>query len=133
MFEHLLRKICENVGEEVVVESAGGLKEAAGLDAEEGAVIALSGEGIDISTHKSRWMGDLQFSDFSTIYCMDPGVMPLVQAQMADQGNTETKVILVNAPNGIPNPYGKDQEAYNIALQDTKRAVRMVVRSLMSD
>lgn len=133
MFEHLLRQAIEQTGcvESIVIESAGGLKEAAGQDAEEGAVIALKGVGIDISSHKSRWMGDLPFGQFEIIYCMDPGVMPMVQAQVAMQGSLDTKVFLVNEPDGIPNPYGKDQDAYELALRDTQRVVRMVIRSLM--
>ncbi len=131
MFEHLLRQALQQAGrEDVVVESAGALKEAAGLEAEEGAVIALQGVGIDISSHRARWMGNLQFTQYDYIYCMDPGVVPMVQAQMATQGAVDTKMLLVNEPDGVPNPYGKDQAAYQWALEVTQCEVQKLLSAL---
>jgi len=123
MFEHLLR---QKLGHDtVLVESAAGLQEAAGKEAEEGAVIALKGFGIDISSHRARFIGDLNLSQFTAIYCMDPGVLPIVHEKLALQ-DVVVPVHLVNGPEGIPNPYGKDQEAYNLALEVTRREVDRV-------
>jgi protein-tyrosine-phosphatase len=101
---------------------AAGLQEAAGKEAEEGAVIALQGVGIDISSHRSRFIGDLDLSKFDSVYCMDPGVMPIVHENLALQG-VSIPVVLVNGPDGVPNPYGKDQAAYQLALEVTQREI----------
>ena len=124
MFEHLLRRAIEKAGANDVIESAAGLQEAAGKEAEEGAAIALAGVGIDISSHRSRFIGDLDLSGFDVIYCMDPGVIPIVES-LKPEG---VRVLLVNeAEGGIPNPYGKDQAAYQLALEITEREVMRIL------
>lgn len=123
MFEHLLRQAIEQ--KKIVnlqVESAAGLKEASGKEPEEGAVLALKGIGIDISSHRSRFIGDLDLSKFNSVYCMDPSVMTIVHENLALQG-VSIPVVLVSEPSGIPNPYGKDQDAYQLALEVVQREV----------
>ena len=127
MFEHLLRRALAQIDtiDTVVVESAAGLQETDSKEAEEGAVIALNGVGIDITNHRARWMGKLDLTQYDKIYCMDPAVMPLVQEQLRVSSNSV--LMLVNAPEGIPNPYGKDQTAYQLALEVVQREVERLV------
>lgn len=125
MFEALLRQWIEqkSTNSGLEVESAAGLQEAHGKEAEEGAVIALKGIGIDISEHRARFIGFMDPSQFDVIYCMDPGVVPIVEEHLKIHLPSRTRVVLINAPDGIPNPYGKDQAAYDLALVSVQQGV----------
>lgn len=127
MFEHLLRReLSETIYKDVIIESAAGLREADFMAPEEGAVAVLKGIGIDISDHRARWIGRLDLTQYDKIYCMDPAVEPLVRAQLNVSSNSV--VVIVNeAEGGIPNPYGKDQAAYDLALQITQREVKKIL------
>jgi protein-tyrosine phosphatase len=129
MFEHLLRRALQNtdIYKDAVVESAAGLEEADGKEAEEGAVIALKGVGIDISSHRARWIGKVDLSQYDMIYFMDPGVKEIVHAHLEMQRVRSWSTTLVNEPDGIPNPFGKDQAAYQLALEVTQREVGRVM------
>lgn len=127
MFEHLLRReLLGTIYKDVIIESAAGLQEADGKEAEEGAVIALQNVGLDIALHRARWMGRLDLTQYDKIYCMDPAVEPMVRAQLNVSSNSV--VVIVNeAEGGIPNPYGKDQAAYDLALQIIQREVKKIL------
>lgn len=94
---------------EVEVESAGYLKEAAGQPAAK-EWMELRGEtGIDLSSHRSRWMGEIVPDQFDLIICASQDVVDF----LVDTWRIPTtNMILANAPDGIPNPWQQGVEAY---------------------
>ncbi len=136
MFEILLNAaLAEKDAEGIFVESAGTMKEAAGLPAEKGAILALRTLATGrpawiLSQHRSRWIGDedLDLSVFQTIYCMDPEVKEVVTNLNLPQ---KPEIILVNEEGGgVPNPYEKPQEAYQETLQVIQVAIAKIVATL---
>lgn len=136
MFEILLKfALAERDVQDIFVESAGTMKEVAGLEAEEGAITALQTlETVRpawiLMQHRSRWIGDndLDLSVFQIIYCMDPDVKEIITNLNLPQ---KPEIILVNEEGGgVPNPYQKPQEAYQETLQVIQDAVAKIIAKL---
>lgn len=59
--------------------------------------------GIDISGHKSRMIRNDDWSRFDVIAALDENVFQTLQTMK--QSDSKAKLVLFNAPDGIPDPY----------------------------
>lgn len=115
------------------VESAGISKKAQeGAPAAEHAVSVLAEEGIDISNHRSRWIGDISLVDFDYILCVGEEEAAAVRGRIPSYPGIgdipsisfDTFVEMLNEPDGIPNPYGKSVEEYRECLKTIEGALQ---------
>jgi protein-tyrosine-phosphatase len=136
MFEQLLTRALKQKGRtDVIVESAGALRETDGMEAESGAVVALRNIGIDISKHRSRWIGRLDLSKYYRIYCLDPAVVPAVEHHLLGHpfGFPNSTIRLVNEnEGGIPNPICKGQEVYDEVLRIIDREIQNTIDDIFN-
>jgi protein-tyrosine-phosphatase len=110
MFEALFRKACCDRALDVIAESAGVRKEYAdGHPADEKAIVCMDRFGIDIRGHRSRWIGSLDLGSYDLIVCCGRTALNIVQSQVQDR----SKVVLTNSPEGVHDPFGEPQEAFN--------------------
>jgi len=122
MMAVLLQK---ELGDEFQVESAGTFKkwgEWPGEPANGHAILCLEEMGIDISDHRSRWIGDLDLSSFSHIVCVNEKALDNTVLFLA--GYRGAKIIVANGNyGGIPDPYGKGLGAYRECLSLMEKVV----------
>jgi protein-tyrosine-phosphatase len=118
MMQALLQK---ELGDGFQVESAGIRKEAAGQPANENSLVCMHERGIDLNGHRSRWIGNLDPSDYAYIVCVGEKEAEEV-AEMPGFDPKETTLLIANGENGgVPNPFQKGLPAYRecLALLDT--------------
>jgi protein-tyrosine-phosphatase len=96
------------LGDEYLVESAGANQEFArgGNSANEHSVLCMQDRNLDISSHKSRWIGDVPLADFSFIICVGNAEADKVRELLESERNTTVLVL------DVPNPYQKGLDAY---------------------
>ncbi|MDP2642193.1 MAG: low molecular weight phosphatase family protein [bacterium] len=111
MFAEMLKRHFNTHGHtNVDVESAGILKEAAGQPAAPDWVTLQSETGVDLSAHRSRWIGNVDVSSFDIIYCVDKKAFEEVYRMTLP---STTKVVLASpSTGGILNPWQKGVDAY---------------------
>lgn len=109
--EAVLRSELSKRGLEVHVESAGLLKEAEGQNAFDSSVKEMSDRGLNISSHKSRHIGNIgDFTQFDLVVCVGEAEANQVRAFSPDM---KDRVVVANElAGGIPNPWEKGDEAY---------------------
>jgi protein-tyrosine phosphatase len=96
------------------VESAGVSRELAGRPANHRSVACLKERGVDLSGHVSRWIGDLDLTQYRWIVCVGPGEAAEVRSAL---GAGSAGVIVANAPQGgIPDPYELGLDGYRACL-----------------
>lgn len=88
----------------IVVESAGTLKEAAGKPADDFAakLLAMVGENLALQQHRGRWIGDLNdLETFDLIICFDPKQLSAIKKA----GVRESAMLLLanERSGGIPD------------------------------
>ena len=109
MAEGYLKKMFEDIGKPVHVESAGFLSVKKPLPSHHYAVRVMSDRRIDISRHKSRCIKGLDLFAYDFILVMNGDQ----KKQLLEKyGLSPDDVIILNFPNGIENPNGKDLNAY---------------------
>ena len=116
MMQVLLQK---ELGNKFQVESAGIREEAAGYPANKHSILCMNERNIDLTGHVSRWVGNLDLTQYQYIVCVGASEAEQVKQFLADQKNTV--VLIANESNGgVPNPYQKGLGAYRkcIALLD---------------
>ena len=100
------------------VESAGLTKELAGRPANYRSVACMKERGIDLDSHISRWIGDLDLGQYQWIICVGRDEADRVRSAL---GTTSTNVLVANEQNGgIPDPYELGLVGYQncVALLD---------------
>ncbi len=111
MMAALLQK---ELGVDFQVESGGIQEEVAGRLANEHSILCMQERGIDISQHVSRWVGDIDLTQFSHIICVDKSVADKVHQFLL---GAKTKVVIANGErNGVPNPFKQGLTAYRECL-----------------
>lgn len=112
MFAAVLRRRYAELGylEFIEVESAGYDQSARGQNAAPEWFELQRETGVDLSEHKSRWIGDLVLSRYNLILCMDQ----LASDAVIERGvSGRTSVLVVNhREGGIKNPWGGGVDAY---------------------
>ncbi len=112
---------------DIDVESAGILEEARGKPAAPEWTELKAETGIDLSDHRSRYIGDLDLSQYDPIICAEPSVYDEVKRR-APEGTT---ILLANEDEGgIMNPYQKGLEAYRQCYPNIQKAVAGVAQKM---
>jgi protein-tyrosine-phosphatase len=105
----------QQLGDEFQVESAGIRKEAAGQPANDHSILCMQERTIDLTRHRSRWVGDLDLTQFSHIICVGDNEARQVSELLPQ--NSSTIVLTANGDRGgVPNPYKKGLPAYRECL-----------------
>jgi protein-tyrosine-phosphatase len=105
----------QQLGQQVRVESAGIREGCAGQSANEHSVLCMSERGIDLTGHQSRWVGDLDLSEYSHIVCVGEPEAQVV-CGLLPQGSKTVVLIANESRGGVPNPYEKGLDAYRECL-----------------
>jgi len=116
MMQALLQK---RLGDEFQVESAGIRQGCAGQTANEHSILCMQERGIDLTKHQSRWVGDLNLTQYSHIICVGDNEARQVSEHLPQ--NSRTIVLIANGDHGgVPNPFEKGLPAYRgcLALLD---------------
>lgn len=122
MFAEKLKNHFSMHGREVEIESAGYWQPAKGQPAAPDWLTLESETGINLRSHRSRWLGDVDLTYFDVIYCMDAETLEEVKKVAPP----DVEVTLVNQPEGIPNPWEKGLDAYRECYRVVCEAVEQV-------
>jgi len=116
------------LGDGFAVESAGVQEGLAGRPANYRSVACLKERGIDLSGHVSRWIGDLDLSQYRWIVCVGHDEADKVRAGL---GGGAASVMVANAGGGgIPDPYELGREGYRDCLALLDRVMPQVAREI---
>lgn len=113
----MMQALLQNqLGNEFVVESAGiNPKAGTGESANDHSILCMSERGVDLTAHKSRWVGNLNLSEYSHIICVGDNEAKVV-SDLLPQGS-KTIVLTANGDRGgVPNPWEKGLGAYRDCL-----------------
>lgn len=122
----------KELGGEFLVESAGISRDWAGLGqpANELSVQCLKERGIDLSNHESRWVGDLDLSEFSHVVCVgetESWQIAKLFASASGRGMGKISFLVPNRENGgVPDPYGKGLYAYQFCLALLEETIPLI-------
>ncbi len=96
------------LGDEYLVESAGANQEFASGDkpASEHSVLCMQDRNLDISSHKSRWIGEIPLAEFAVIICVGKPEADKVRELLEIERDATVLVL------DVPNPYQKGLDAY---------------------
>jgi protein-tyrosine phosphatase len=104
----------QHLGAAFLVESAGMSKELAGRPANHRSVACMKERGVDLSGHKSRWIGDLDLDQYRWIVCVGHDEADKVRSAL---GTDSARVIVANGnQGGIPDPYEHGLAGYRDCL-----------------
>jgi protein-tyrosine phosphatase len=104
----------QHLGDAFVVDSAGISRELAGRPANHRSVTCLNERGINISSHVSRWIGDVDLEQYQWIVCVGREEADQVRSLV---GVDEARVIVANEDQGgIPDPYELGMAGYRNCL-----------------
>lgn len=98
------------LGDAFAVESAGVQEGLAGRPANHRSVACMKERGLDLSTHVSRWIGDLDLGAYRWIVCVGPDEAETVRSAL---GVDAARVLVANAARGgVPDPYELGMDGY---------------------
>lgn len=104
----------QQLGAAFLVESAGVRQDLAGRPANYRSVACMKERGIDLSAHVSRWVGDLDLSQYQWIVCVGHDEADQVRSLL---GEEKTRIIVANEHRGgIPDPYELGLAGYRDCL-----------------
>ena len=107
MLEGLLKRDLAIAGKEIVVESAGTLQKS-DQGANPHSITCMRERDIDITTHRSRWVGNLDLANYERIYVMGGNL----KDELVKMGALADKIeILREANGGVPNPFNANLSA----------------------
>ena len=108
----------QHLGAAFLVDSAGMSKELAGRPANARSVACMHERGVDLSGHRSRWIGDLDLDQYQWIVCVGHDEADGIRSAL---GAGSASVVVANAGHGgIPDPYELGLAGYRdcVALLD---------------
>jgi len=116
MMAALLQK---ELGDGFQVRSAGTWREGVGQPANHFSILCMQERGINLSDHKSRWIGNIDLTRFSHIVCAN-GIAAERVYQFLAECRGVTILIANEDRGGVLDPFGKGLSAYRkcIALLD---------------
>ena len=104
----------QHLGTAFLVESAGLTKELAGRPANHRSVECMKERGVDLSGHISRWIGDIDLSQYRWVVCVGRDEADKVRSILSP---ISAKVIIANEhQGGIPDPYELGLAGYRDCL-----------------
>ncbi len=129
MLAVLLRSELQRRAKSGTVESAG-TGATPGDVASEGAVTAMGRRGLALDNHRSRAVLGLDLASFDRVLCMSSGHAAYVRSL----GVPAARLAVVNAEGGgIPDPYGRDDEAYEECAQALQSFAEDWIEDLPAD
>ena len=103
-----------HLGAAFLVESAGLDRELAGRPANHRSVACMKERGVDLSGHVSRWIGELDLSQYRWIVCVGHAEADKVRSVLAA---SPASVMVANEHRGgIPDPYELGMAGYRDCL-----------------
>jgi len=130
MLAALLQDAFDRLGKKYKTESAGYTDEAFEHKraAPEWEVVRRRGETtIDLREHVARHVSEIgDLSRFSLIL----GLSPRAKEALIERGVVPRRIRVVNAPDGVPDPYGLGQKVYDECFKTLHSAVKDLVRYL---
>jgi len=111
------------VGFSVKIESAG-VVDREGVRVSRHTLAVMKERGIDMSSHRSRYVGNISLENFDHIYCIDERV----KKRLIDFDADSSRIVILNEKNGgIPNPFHRDIEAYEKCASLIETEVKKVI------
>jgi protein-tyrosine phosphatase len=118
----------QHLGGNFLVESAGVDQALAGRPANYRSVACLKERGVDLSTHVSRWIGDLDLEQYRWIVCVGHDEAHRVRAVL---GAAPANVVVANEDQGgIPDPYDLGLAGYRNCLTLLDQVMPTVARRI---
>jgi protein-tyrosine-phosphatase len=119
----------QQLGNEFLVESAGTWQPAEGQPANDYSILILRERGIDLTQHRSRWIGNFDLTGYSHIVCVGDNEASQVRELLGQNGNAV--VMVANAERGgVPNPYEKGLPAYRDCLAVLDEVMPQIARQI---
>lgn len=104
----------QHLGGAFQVESAGVLKQGAGIGANARSILCMSERGIDLTGHRRRFIDELDLTQYSWIICVGRDEAEKVRDVVGDASLT---ILVANAERGgIPDPYELGLQGYRDCL-----------------
>ena len=133
MAEAIFNKLCTDKNIDMHAHSAG-VATVDGLPAAKNAIEIMAQNGIDISTHKARFLPNVRLSDYDVFVTMNYDQATLVESLGVP---TDLIRVLQKAPTdkydieiGIADPFGGDMTAYKKCADDLKVAISDLIDTL---
>ena len=118
----------QDLGDEFLVESAGVSQALAGRPANHRSVACMRERGVDLSGHVSRWIGDLDLSQYGWIVCVGHEEADKVWSAL---GADAACVIVANEDEGgIPDPYELGLGGYRDCLVLLDQVMPQIARRI---
>lgn len=105
MLEGLLKRDFASAGKDIAVESCGVLEKRDDAGANPHSITCMQERGIDITSHRRRYAGDLDLNGYDRTYVMGQSVKDELVKLGADADRIE---ILCEENGGVPNPFNAD-------------------------
>lgn len=133
MAEAIFNDICEKEGLDFHAQSAG-VATVNGLTANKNAIETMSLIGLDISSHKTRFLPNIKLDKYDVFVTMNYDQATLVESL----GVPRSMIKVLQKPStdkydfemGIADPYGKDLQAYKNCAQDLREAIADLIKTL---
>ncbi len=126
MFQALLSRELKDRGIEAEVESAGilGILAAVGAPANEKAIICMKERGLDITSHRSRRVSDLDLPSYDIVFCI--ALFKKTIQTLIDLMIPLDKIEFVTAG----DPCGEDIETYRACAETLAREATRIAGNL---
>lgn len=108
MLEVLLKHELSERHLNIPVESAGVAVREAHF-AFEHAITCMRERGLDLSSHRSRNVSEIELASFSHVFVMEPAIKAQIPLPTED---ADRVLCPRSATGGVPNPWGKDLAVY---------------------
>jgi protein-tyrosine-phosphatase len=119
----------DEAGVNTKVESAGVSPEFASQGGvTDKSVIAAKPYSIDISSHVSRYAGDLDLPEFDLFLTSGEDI----NQSLLTLGGSLEKIMTVGGKEGVPNPYQKDQSAYDECAKAVKEWIEENLQDIIA-
>jgi protein-tyrosine phosphatase len=134
--EGVLRRMAEEEGLKIEVDSAGTHDYHAGERPDAGAVRAAARKGIDLSRLRARQLEPKDFRRFDYIIALDQGHKRHMANQVAGGAAADIRLLLEFAPQAgvldVPDPYGAEDAAFDrayVLIEDGVRGLLSEIRA----
>ncbi len=132
MAEAVFNKICEDKGIDMHASSAG-VATVDGLTANKNAIDTMAQMGIDITSHKTRFLPNIKLQNYDLFVTMNYDQATLVESL----GVPRNMIYVLQKPTtdkydlevGIADPYGKDMQAYKKCVDDMTVAINELIKN----
>ncbi len=133
MAEAIFNKICSEKNLDMHASSAG-VATVDGLSAAKNAIDTMAQLGIDLTTHKARFLPNVKLSNYDLFVTMNYDQASLVESlgvpldmiRVLQKAATDKYDIEI----GIADPFGGDMAAYKKCAQDLRESIEELIKTL---